>query len=461
MAKLDARAIIIGFTGPIGSGCSYFAEYLPLIAPKYKYYRLSDLISEELEKEVKADFTVEDKQNKGNEIRFTKGANALIGMLFDKIDEETKRKRTKVTAVIVDGIKNSAEVKILKLFPHFFLISVQAPTETRKQRSLDNKKFKTGDEFDEADARDKSEEYEYGQQVSVCSYLSDIVINNEKNIPIISKRARTENIYDKYIKLIEYLVEGEVALEEKPTIDELCMTIAYSLSECSNCLKRKVGAVAVDIEKAKNDGKIVMQENIQKELPFIISSGYNEVPLGQFPCLYNPDYHKCYRDYLQEEFAKKLKHCPNCGHEITLKKTTCPSCGTVHDSFVKSCNNCQKEIQYKLTCDNCKVSIFDMYIPGSKHSPGKLLDMCKSLHAEEMCLLKLAKNANNNESMVLYVTTQPCNLCANKIVLSGIRNVVYAEPYTIKEAQDILDMGNVTTRKFEGIKSSAFFRLYR
>ena len=461
MAKLDARAIIIGFTGPIGSGCSYFAEYLPLIAPKYKYYRLSDLISEELEKEGKADFTVEDKQNKGNEIRFTKGANALIGMLFDKIDEETKRKRTKVTAVIVDGIKNSAEVKILKLFPHFFLISVQAPTETRKQRSLDNKKFKTGDEFDEADARDKSEEYEYGQQVSVCSYLSDIVINNEKNIPIISKRARTENIYDKYIKLIEYLVEGEVALEEKPTIDELCITIAYSLSECSNCLKRKVGAVAVDVEKAKNDGKIVMQENIQKELPFIISSGYNEVPLGQFPCLYNPDYHKCYRDYLQEEFAEKLKHCPNCGHKITLKKTTCPSCGTVHDSFVKSCNNCLKEIQYKLTCDNCKVSIFDMYIPGSKHSPGKLLDMCKSLHAEEMCLLKLAKNANNNESMVLYVTTQPCNLCANKIVLSGIRNVVYAEPYTIKEAQDILDMGTVTTRKFEGIKSSAFFRLYR
>ena len=218
-----------------------------------------------------------------------------------------------------------------------------------------------------------------------------------------------------------------------------------------------------DTEKAKKkeDVRTVSQENIQKEIPFIISSGYNEVPLGQFPCLYNPNYHKCYRDYLQEEFAKKLKHCPNCGHKITLRKTTCPSCGTVHDSFVKSCNNCLKEIEYKLTCDNCKVSIFDMYIPGSKHSPGKLLDMCKSLHAEEMCLLKLPKTVDDDESMVLYVTTQPCNLCANKIVLSGIKNVVYAEPYTLKEAQDILDRGRVTTRRFEGIKSSAFFRLYR
>ena len=79
MAKLAATTIIIGFTGPIGSGCSYFAEYLPSIAPKYKYYRLSDLISDELEKEGKTDLTVDDKQNKGNEIRLTKGANALIG----------------------------------------------------------------------------------------------------------------------------------------------------------------------------------------------------------------------------------------------------------------------------------------------------------------------------------------------------------------------------------------------
>lgn len=465
MAKFDARTIILGFTGPIGSGCSYFAEYLPLIAPKYKYYKLSDFIREELIKEGKPAFTVDDMQNKGNELRFAKGANALIGMLFDKIDEEIKGKRKKEFAIVIDGIKNSAEVKTLRLFPHFFLISVQATTETRRQRSLDGKRFATGDEFDRADARDKSEDYEYGQQVSVCSYLSDIVIDNEENIPTVSRRGKIQEKYDKYIKLIECLYAGETALEEKPTIDELCMTIAYSLSECSNCLKRKVGAVVVDIEKAKQkdkeDVKTFSQENIQKEIPFIMSSGYNEVPLGQFPCLYNPDYQKCYRDYLQEEFAQKLKHCPSCGHKITLKKTTCPSCGTVHDSFVKSCNNCQKEIEYKLTCDNCKESIFDMYLPGSKHSPGKLLDMCKSLHAEEMCLLKLLKSVDDDESMVLYVTTQPCNLCANKIVLSGIKNVVYAEPYTLREAQDILDRGRVRTRRFEGIKSSAFFRLYR
>ncbi len=360
MAKLDASTIILGFTGPIGSGCSYFAEYLPSIALACKYYKLSDFIREELIKEGKTDFTVDDMQNKGNELRVKRGANALIGMLLDKIDDETKGQRKKVSVVIVDGIKNSAEVKTLKLFPHFFLISVQATTETRKQRSLDSKRFETGDEFDKADTRDKSEEYEYGQQVSACSYLSDIVINNDENIPIISKKDRIQKIYDKYIKLIEYLVEGETALEEKPTIDELCMTIAYSLSERSNCLKRKVGAVVVDVEKAKSDAKIALQENIQKEIPFIISSGYNEVPIGQFPCLYNPEYHKCYRDYLQEEFAKRLKYCPNCGHKITLKKTTCPSCGIVHDSFVKSCNNCQKEIEYKFVCDNCKENIFDM-----------------------------------------------------------------------------------------------------
>jgi len=46
------------------------------------------------------------------------------------------------------------------------------------------------------------------------------------------------------------------------------------------------------------------------------------------------------------------------------------------------------------------------------------------------------------------------------IVNVGIRKLVYAEPYVTKEAEKILD-GKVETRPFEGVKSSAFFRLYR
>ena len=87
--------------------------------------------------------------------------------------------------------------------------------------------------------------------------------------------------------------------------------------------------------------------------------------------------------------------------------------------------------------------------------------MCRALHAEEVALLNLIKNNIATEGLVLYTTTQPCNLCANKIVNTGIKMVVFSEPYTIKESEEILLRGGVEIKRFQGIKSNAFFRLYR
>ena len=93
---------------------------------------------------------------------------------------------------------------------------------------------------------------------------------------------------------------------------------------------------------------------------------------------------------------------------------------------------------------------------------GKLLDMCRALHAEENALLNLTKISRNNSSdLVLYTTTYPCNLCANKIVAAGIKKVMYSDPYPMEDAKKTLESGGVTVEKFQGIKSSAFFRLYK
>jgi dCMP deaminase len=86
--------------------------------------------------------------------------------------------------------------------------------------------------------------------------------------------------------------------------------------------------------------------------------------------------------------------------------------------------------------------------------------MCRALHAEEVALLNLVKNNIASSDLILYTTTQPYNLCANKIVNSGIKTVVYSEPYTTKESEEIFIKGGVKTKRFEGIKSSAFFKLY-
>jgi deoxycytidylate deaminase len=259
--------------------------------------------------------------------------------------------------------------------------------------------------------------------------------------------------------LIEDVRNGEKSPENLLSTDELIMTIAYSLSKMSSCLKRKVGAVIINNHKLTTGSE--HNQTKLTSMPFILSSGYNEVPLGSFKCIFNPEYQKCYRDYLKETYAIKLKHCPNCGKKINIKYK-CSCCGKIIDKYLNKCEQCGKEIDIKTLCKKCNTEIFREYLPGSAKAPGKVLDMCRALHAEENALLNLPKiNLFSEINMVLYTTTQPCNLCANKIVSAGIKEVVFAEPYLMKESAEILEAGNEKWRRFEGVKSSAYFKLYQ
>jgi deoxycytidylate deaminase len=461
--NIDASTVILGFTGSIGSGCTYISEMIPEIGlpKKFRYYKLSDVIRKVLKSDNITDPSITQLQDKGNELRRKHNSNHyLVALLLNHIESEWNQEED--YGIIIDGIKNTGEVNALRQFPYFFLFSVHAKREIRCERAISDGRFKNEAEFNQADWRDQFEEYEYGQQVPGCSHLSDIVILNDGKIPKAAKtRRRTfiRKIYDRYIKLIDDLHESTRSRDITPTIDEICMTTAYVLSKSSSCLKRKVGCVIVDVDSTHSSSTIV--EGKPQSYPFIISSGYNEVPLGSYSCIYHPNYEKCYRDYLQEEYAKTLKRCPLCGTEIKIK-VECPFCKHKYTEFIKACEECHKEIDFIFKCSNCGENIFNLYIPGSEGAPGKLLDMCRALHAEETALLKLAKPpGRTSENLVLYVTTQPCNLCSNKIVLSGIKKVVYCEPYSMKEATEILENDNVDVVRFEGVKSSAFFRLYQ
>lgn len=236
------------------------------------------------------------------------------------------------------------------------------------------------------------------------------------------------------------------------------MTTAYAVSRMSSCLKRKVGAVIIEnTESQDKDNSTIGRVDSQ---PFIVTTGYNEVPVGSYQCVFHPDFQMCYRDFLQEKQAKKIKFCPNCGKEINLDQIKCTQCGKQFNVFKKFCEECRSEIDDNYQCE-CNTPVFKDYLPGEKNTPGKLLDMCRALHAEENALLNLIKNNNSRpDKLIFFVTTQPCNLCANKIVTAGIKKVVFDEPYLMQEAVDILSAGGVNVERFEGVKSSAFFKLY-
>ena len=84
---MDASKIILGFTGSIGSGCTFIAEAIPHVAEKkYKYYKLSGIIRDILKEEGNDNPSVSDMQDKGNELRENNARGYLVKQLFEKID---------------------------------------------------------------------------------------------------------------------------------------------------------------------------------------------------------------------------------------------------------------------------------------------------------------------------------------------------------------------------------------
>lgn len=461
---MDASKIILGFTGSIGSGCTFIAKAIPSIAEKkYKYYKLSDIIRDILKEEGNSDPTVSDLQDKGNELRANFQQGYLVGKLLEQIDQDSDIDDE--TEIIIDGIKNEGEVQTLRQFPYFFLFSVHSESSIRQKRYEADGIITDETQFYKIDNRDRLEEFSHGQQVKKCNYLSDIIILNDNEFMSADKEGKQNfitDIYRKYVKLVELLKSGEKSAEHNPSVDEFCMTTAYAVSRMSSCLKRKVGAVVTNKKEAEKTLTNHNATGLIDSLPCIVSTGYNEVPLGSYKCIYHPKFQMCYRDHLQETHARKFKHCPECGTQISQISVECPQCNQTYSGYKKFCPECQIELEDNYSCSSCQTKLFKEFLPGEKRTPGKLLDMCRALHAEENALLNLVNyNNSKNDDLELYVTTQPCNLCANKIVSTGIKKVIFEEPYLMKESSDILTAGKVIVERFEGVKSSAFFKLYQ
>ncbi|MGB2865010.1 MAG: hypothetical protein WBC05_16910 [Sedimentisphaerales bacterium] len=467
--KFDAYCVILGFTGALGSGCTFLAEGVNnKLGSHGHYYRLSQFLEEEADKRsIKK--TVQNLQTLGDNLRLEYGNSVLVEKCLDKIkreDQEVSFCSDDENVILIDGIKNGGEVKYLRQFPNFYLISVHADRDIRQGRLVGDtapyKRFDTKEDFIIADRRDEQEDFVNGQQIKRCNYLSDIIVDNSKEIPDVKPTERDEffnNFINDYIHPMRKVRKGEKAHDRPPKIEETLMTMAYCASKRSSCLKRQVGAIIACIRKIKDEYPNANCDRDERDPPFqVVSSGYNDIPAGT-PCVF-ADWHGCYRDNLLQKHARVIKCCPNCG-QVLPEKIACPHCRTQNGNWVIECPQCGGDLLADYECQKCKYKVFSVCLPGEEAAPGNLLDMCRALHAEENAILGLSGVAKSGKGeLVLYTTTFPCNLCANKIIAAGIKTVYYAEPYTMKEAKELLDKIGVVIKKFEGIKSIAYFRLY-
>lgn len=92
---------------------------------------------------------------------------------------------------------------------------------------------------------------------------------------------------------------------------------------------------------------------------------------------------------------------------------------------------------------------------------GAALSTCLCLHAEENALLEAGRDRitglNDTESSVLYCNTCPCLTCSIKIVQSGIKEVVYAQSYSMdKLSHKVMSEADIRIRQYSHPKERLF-----
>ena len=79
---------------------------------------------------------------------------------------------------------------------------------------------------------------------------------------------------------------------------------------------------------------------------------------------------------------------------------------------------------------------------------GQRHEICRGLHAEQNALIQAARYGISIDGASMYVTVQPCSVCAKMIINAGIKEIIYKEPYPDELAMDLLSQTDIKLRRF-------------
>ena len=75
---------------------------------------------------------------------------------------------------------------------------------------------------------------------------------------------------------------------------------------------------------------------------------------------------------------------------------------------------------------------------GLRHCTGQRHELCRALHAEQNAIIQAAKVGVSTEGATIYITLQPCVICAKMLVNAGITRIVHRGEYPDPLSQSIL-----------------------
>jgi dCMP deaminase len=69
---------------------------------------------------------------------------------------------------------------------------------------------------------------------------------------------------------------------------------------------------------------------------------------------------------------------------------------------------------------------------------GERHELCMALHAEQNAIIQAAALGQSIEGAAIYITHQPCVICAKMIINAGIKRIIVREGYPDQLSVDIL-----------------------
>jgi dephospho-CoA kinase len=194
---MNKGKLVVGIAGTLLAGKGTVVSILK--SKGFKHVSIRDLIKEELARQNISPSRMA-MQDMGNEMRKKYGLGYWMKMALEKFESDE-------APLIIESLRNPAEIDYLKKHSKFFLIGMDAPFELRfervKKRDADLDR-KDQDTFVFDDARDKGfNEPMSGQQTGMCLVQADFLIYNDEEFEKLedSKIYREVNeIYDKIMR---------------------------------------------------------------------------------------------------------------------------------------------------------------------------------------------------------------------------------------------------------------------
>ncbi|CCV06510.1 Cytidine/deoxycytidylate deaminase,zinc-binding region [Mesorhizobium metallidurans STM 2683] len=306
------------------------------------------------------------------------------------------------TAFIVRQFKREEEIALLRQVygRKFIQISVFSDKEERRSQLVKKiKEYGTGTiEEDDAEKQaidlisiDNNEiSDEYGQRVSDVFHRGDV------------------------------FVRGEVNQGSKSTVERFIRAFfghnSYSPTKTEYGMYAAAGAALRSLDLSRQVGAAVFSPNGE-----VIALGCNEVPKpfgGTYWCDDAGDKHRDFEEGADGNHSRKIRVIDDLVERMG-------KLGFLSEKLLSS-GSTHKQVRRLMS----EKSISDSKVMD-------LIEFGRIIHAEMSAITDAARLGKALAGSILFCTTFPCHMCAKHIVSSGVRRVVFLEPYPKSHAKDL------------------------